>query len=202
MKILVTGFMPFNQQEQNPSWLAVQKLPRVIENADIIKLRLPYEFNAGSNVMKTAIRKYRPDFIISVGQAAGRQGISIERIAINVEDARKPDNAGFQPYDFKVHQEAPTAYLSTLPIKNIERSLHQEGFPAKISNSAGTHVSNAVMFTALHYSRTIKPTPKCGFIHIPLCEYQTNLNTDYLPTMTLDDISACLEIAVKTIIAN
>ena len=202
MKVLVTGFNPFDGHTINPSWEAVKELPKQIAGADIVKYKLPTEFNASSNMMKTALAKEKPDFVICVGQAAGRDGITIERVAINVEDARIPDNAGFQPYDYKVHMNAPTAYLSTLPIKDMVKDIKEAGYKASISNTAGTFVCNTVMFTALHYANQYKPKPKCGFIHVPLCTTQSTPFNDALPKMELADIVKCLEIAIKSAIEN
>ncbi len=199
MKILITGFDPFNQETINPSIEAVKKLPDVIEQAKIIKLEVPTVFNTSLTVIKEAIELHQPDIVISVGQAGGRSSIAIERMGINLNDASIEDNASQQMNDQKIIEEAPDGYFSTLPIKAIVHDLKQANIPATISNSAGTFVCNHVLFGILHYCKHFHPHIKSGFIHIPFLPQQV-VNKNNVASMGLELIVEGLIIAIKACI--
>ena len=120
MKILVTGFTPFGGETINPSWEAVRALDDSIAGADIIKCEIPTEFEASIDALKAAIDAHQPNAILCVGQFGGSPSIQIERVAINLRDARTPDNAGFQPHDQPVVDSAPDAFFSTIPTRQPE----------------------------------------------------------------------------------
>ena len=144
MKILITAFEPFGGETINPALEAVSRLPERIGDAGIVTLRLPVVFGESAEALREAVRRERPEAVICVGQAGGRAGISIERVAINVEDARIPDNAGDQPRDRTIVPDGPAAYFSTLPIREMEKAVRDAGIPAAVSNSAGTYVCNSI----------------------------------------------------------
>lgn len=169
--ILVTGMNPFEGASINPSWEVARALHgRSIGAATIIAAQLPTVFAESLGHLKVLIEQHRPQLVVNIGLAGGRSAIALERVAINVIDARIPDNAGAQPVDVPVVQEAPAAYFSTLPIKTMRRAIEACGVPAEISQTAGTFVCNQVMFGALHHIHTQGLAARAGFIHIPWTE--------------------------------
>ncbi|WP_054839422.1 pyroglutamyl-peptidase I [Thermococcus sp. JCM 11816] len=201
MKVLVTGFEPFGGEEINPSWEAVKGgLPNEIEGADIIKFQLPVTFSGVREILPRLIVKERPDAVILTGQAGGRPNITVERVAINVMDSTMPDNEGYKPEDEPVFEGAPAAYFATIPVKAIVKALREAKIPAAVSNTAGTYVCNAAMFTALHTIEVSGMTTKAGFIHVPFSHEQA-LDKPR-PSMALETIRKGLEIAIKMVVED
>jgi pyroglutamyl-peptidase len=164
--ILLTGFEPFGGQRINPSWELARALDgQVIAGARVVALCLPCVFGAATAAMNQALLAHQPVLVLALGQAGGRAELSLERVAINVDDARIADNAGQQPIDEPVLAGAPAAYFSTLPIKAMVAGLHEAGLPAGISQSAGTFVCNHVFFALQHQLRG--SAVRSGFMHIP-----------------------------------
>jgi len=199
MKILVTGFDPFGNETINPASEAVKRLPQNIEGVEIIRIIVPTVFKESLRVIEKSIEDYNPDVILSVGQAGGRNCISVERIGINVDDARIKDNAGNQPIDEAIDANGPAAYFSTLPIKAMVESMKQKGILASISNTAGTFVCNHVMYGVLHLCATRFKQKRAGFIHIPFLPEQVK-DKENMPSMELDIIVEGLILAIKAII--
>jgi len=166
-RILLTGFDPFDGETVNPSWEAVRALHgRRVGGYLVAARRLPTEFAASLRLLKAALRELKPVLVVGVGQAGGRPQLSLERVAINLQDARIPDNAGAQPIDEPVIAGAPAAYFSTLPLKSMLAALHDAGLPAEISHSAGTYVCNHIAYAMLHLAAKRRGV-RAGFIHIP-----------------------------------
>jgi len=189
-KILVTAFDPFGGESVNPALAAVMQLPDEMDGISIIKKELPTAFGRGGDILRSILDEEKPDAVISVGQAGGRAGITIERVAINIDDARIPDNDGIKREDTPIEPTGPAAYFSTLPIKAIVGALQDAGIPAAVSDSAGTFVCNHVMYTALHYAALKQPGLKAGFVHIP-----------YLPGQVVDK-PAVASMSVETVVAG
>src|SRR5699024_9653400 len=137
MKILITGFDPFAGEKINPAIEVVNRLPDEINGAVIIKLEVPTVFGKSAAVVKEAMQKEQPDYVISIGQAGGRFGMTPERVAINQDDASIPDNDGNHPIDAPIQPNGERAYFSQLPIKAMVKSMRNAGVPASISNTAG-----------------------------------------------------------------
>ena len=150
MKILITGFDPFGGESVNPALEAVKKLPDTILGQEVIKIEIPTVFRKALEKIEENIEKHNPDVVISVGQAAGRFGITPERVAINIDDARIQDNEGNQPIDFSIYEDGENAYFSNLPIKAMVKEMIDNGIPASVSNTAGTFVCNHVMYGILY----------------------------------------------------
>lgn len=164
---LLTGFEPFDHAERNPSWEIARVLDgERIAGHPVVSLQLPVVFGDSIKRLDKAIRRWRPVGVIALGVANSRSVISVERIAINVDDARIPDNLGQQPIDQAVIAHAPAAYFSRLPIKAIHHALQTAGIPSEISQSAGTYVCNHVFYGLLHRLRLHTRLP-AGFIHVP-----------------------------------
>ena len=194
MKIIVTGFDPFGGETINPSIECVKALPE-IEGVELIRLELPTVFKESAKRLNEVINDVKPDAVLSVGQAGGRPGITMERIAINVDDARIPDNISQQPIDETIQSEGEAAYFSTLPIKRIVKAIREAGISAEVSNSAGTFVCNHIMYQALFAATKADKPFKAGFMHIPFIPEQT---TDK-PSLPLEESTKAVQIAIETI---
>ncbi len=201
MKILVTGFDPFGGEKINPAIESVKLLPDVINGAQIIKLEIPTVVFKSLNKIKEAVKEHDPDVILSIGQAGGRPDITVERIGINMDDCRIPDNEGNQPIDTKVFEDGPDAYFSNLPIKAMVKNIQDAGIPASVSNTAGTFICNHVLYGVRHMCETEFKGKKSGFIHIPFMLEQV-INKKNMPSMDITIIAKAIEKAVEAIIAN
>ena len=197
MKVLITGFDKFGGESINPSNLCVNSLSDVIDNIEIKKITLPTVFKDSSRVLEENIKSFSPSIVICVGQAGGRSKITPERIAINIDDARIPDNIGNSPIDETIRKDGENAYFSTLPIKAIVDELNKNNIPSAISNTAGTFVCNHIMYESLYLASTKYPHIKAGFIHIPYIEEQV-LDKPNIPYMKKEDIIVALELIIKT----
>ena len=192
--VLLTGFAPFEGATTNPSWQAVRALRnRRIAGHRIVARELPTEFGASLKVLRAAIRDTKPRLVLCVGLATGRERISLERVAINVDDACIPDNAGAQPVDVAVVEDGPAAYFATLPLKAMLVALREAGIPAEVSQSAGTFVCNHVFYGLMHALRR-RPAVRAGFIHVPYPAAETSADTG----LTLQRVAEALRIAIST----
>ena len=198
MKIIVTGFDPFGGEKINPSIECVKALPEV-EGVELIRLELPTVFKESAKRLNEVINEVKPDAVLSVGQAGGRPGITMERIAINVDDARIPDNQGNQPIDTPIRLDGQAAYFSTLPIKAMVQAIKEEGLPATVSNTAGTFVCNHLMYQALYLADKKFPNMRAGFMHIPYMTEQV-INKPNTASMNLTDIVRGIEAAIGAIV--
>ena len=199
MKILVTGFDPFGSDKINPAIEAVKKLPDTIKGAKIIKLEIPTVFNKSAQVVHQAIVKEQPDYVLNVGQAGGRSALTPERVAININDGRIPDNDGYQPLGEPIQADGDTAYFTQLPNKAMAKAIRAAGLPAIVSNTAGTYVCNHI-FYQVQYMRTKEfPKLKAGFIHIPFLPEQV-ITRPNQPSMALADIVKGLTAAIGAIV--
>lgn len=195
--VLLTGFDPFGGETLNPSWEAVRRLDaEIVCGHRLHALQLPTEFGRSLRVLRSALGRRAPALVVCVGQAGGRSRLSLERIAINVDDARIADNAGKQPVDSPVVRGAPAAYFSTLPIKAQLRALQAAGLPAEISQTAGTFVCNHVFYGLMHALRDT-PQIRGGFVHIPFLPEQAVAHAG-AASLSLDTIVASLRLLVDT----
>lgn len=175
--VLLTGFEPFDSRTLNPSWEAVRLLADRPDGAkggsryeptyDLRVAELPCEFQRCGDRLAELVEANSPDLVICVGEAAGRSELSVERIAINVSDARIPDNSGCQPIDEPIVPGAPAAYFSTLPIKTAVSAARAAGVPAAVSQTAGTYVCNDVFYRLMHMIAVRYPHVRGGFVHVP-----------------------------------
>ena len=201
MKILITGFDPFGGESVNPALEAVKKLPDTILGQEVIKIEIPTVFRKAVEKIEENIEKHNPDVVISVGQAAGRFGITPERVAINIDDARIQDNEGNQPIDIAIYEDGENAYFTNLPIKAMVKEMNDNGIPASVSNTAGTFVCNHVMYGILYLIDKKYPNMRGGFIHVPYIPSQVTTKPN-MPSMSADDITKGLELSIKAIIEN
>ncbi|MBQ5946570.1 pyroglutamyl-peptidase I [Massilia sp. ST3] len=198
--VLLTGFEPFNKATINPAWEAVRALEGWSGEGFRVEVRqLPCVFGQAIATIAEAIDALRPDVVIAVGQAGGRAEISVERVAINVDDASILDNAGLQPVDNAIVPDGPAAYFSTLPIKAIVRALREQGLVAGVSQTAGTFVCNHVFYGMMHHvhGRGLK----AGFIHVPFLPEQAQGRPGNPPSMALEDIVRGIRTVVEVTLA-
>ena len=199
MKILVTGFDPFGGEKVNPALEAVKSLPSEIHGAEVHWVAIPTVFYKAAEVLEIAIIRYQPDAVLCIGQAGGRASLTPERVAINQDDARIPDNQGNQPIDTPIRLDGEVAYFSTLPIKAMVQAIKEEGLPATVSNTAGTFVCNHLMYQALYLADKKFPHMRAGFMHIPYMTEQV-LNKPNTASMCLTDIVRGIEAAIRAIV--
>ena len=201
MKLLLTAFTPFGGESINPALEAVKLVKDKISDLDIVKIEVPTVFNESVKTVIEAMEKEKPDFVLCVGQAGGREGITPERIAINIDDARIPDNDGNQPIDRTIYPDGENAYFSNLPVKAMVEAIKKAGLTSILSNSAGTYVCNHLMYGVLYHINKTYKEMKGGFIHVPYVPVQTIDKPDK-PSMPLWDIVRGLEAAISAIAEN
>ena len=186
--VLVTGFEPFGGERINPSWELARALNgEVLGGARVVAVQLPCVFGESLRRLDVALARVKPVAVLAIGQAGGRCDLSLERVAINVDDARIPDNAGAQPVDEPVIASGPAAFFSTLPIKAIVAALREAGYPASVSQTAGTFVCNHLFYGLQH--RLDGHGVRSGFMHIPYLPEQAarHPGAPSLPLPTLID---------------
>lgn len=194
--VLITAFEPFDGEVVNPSWEVVSHLhDHMICGVKVVSKQLPCVFGESLQALYAAIDVLQPVLVIAVGQAGGRPDVTIERVGINVDDARIPDNLGNQPIDNVIVEGGPAAYFSTLPIKAIVEGIRESGIPASVSQTAGTYVCNHVMYGLMHYLAKHKNKVCGGFIHIPYLPEQAVKHLG-APSMPASTVIRALEIAL------
>jgi pyroglutamyl-peptidase len=201
MQALVTGFEPFGDDTENPALAALPLLPARLGAMTVATRVLPTEFGRSLEVLYQGIGDVQPDIVLCLGLAGGRAALSLERVAVNIDDARIADNAGYQPIDTPVVSGAPAAYFATLPIKAAAAALRAAGLPAVVSNTAGTFVCNHVFFGLMHFAATRRPGLRGGFLHLPYLPSQAARH-DGAPSMALADIVRGVEIVLEVAAAR
>ena len=192
--LLITGFDPFGGESVNPSWEAVQRLRDTVGDWQLHKLQIPTVFGRAGETVLSAAETLQPDAILCVGQAGGRSAVTPEAVAINLREARIPDNAGQQPVNVPVDGDGPAAYFSTLPVREMVQAIRAAGIPAELSLSAGAFVCNDVLYTLL---RRYEGTPtRVAFVHVPFLPEQAG---EGKPSLTLEQITAALKAAVEVL---
>ena len=193
--VLVTGFEPFGGEARNPSWDVCERLPAAVAGLRVEACRVPCEFRRAIEVAAQAIERHRPVLVLCLGLAPGRTHMGVERVAINVDDARIPDNAGAQPIDEPVAANGPPAYFATVPVKAMVAAMRAAGVPAEVSNSAGTYVCNHLMYGVLHHLAATGGRVRAGFIHVPFAQEQVVDRRD-TPSIALAAMAAGVEAAI------
>ena len=187
-KLLITGFDPFGGATVNPAWEAVKLLPDIIGDFVLCKLEIPTVFGLASEKVLARAEEIHPDVILCIGQAGGRASVTPERIAVNIRDARIPDNAGNQPQGQFVAPQGPAAYFSTVPVMDMAQAIRDAGYPGTVSNSAGAFVCNDTLYALLHHYAG--SSVRVGFIHVPYCPEQGS------PSLPLEDTARALAAAI------
>ncbi len=191
--------MPFDNETMNPSWEVVRRLEgmQIQETHQIVVAQLACEFGLSIRQLHQLLDQHQPSVVICVGQAGGRAEISVERVAINIDDARIPDNNGAQPIDCTIVEGGPTAYFSSLPLKAIVKNLRDQGIPTNVSQSAGTYVCNHVFYGLMHYANTHAHIKRAGFVHIPYLPEQACLHAN-AASMSIENMEKALLLLLDT----
>lgn len=202
MKLLLTAFDPFGGSPINPALEAVKLVANQIGDVQIVKLEVPTVFGKSIDTVAAAMEKEKPDAVLCIGQAGGRYDLTPERVAINLDDARIPDNEGNQPIDVPIFRDGAPAYFATLPIKAMVAKIREAGLPASVSNTAGTFVCNHLMYGVLYTLAKHYPGVKGGFMHVPFVPSQTVNRPTPAPSMCQQDIARGIEAAITAIGEN
>ncbi|MBY8885669.1 pyroglutamyl-peptidase I [Streptomyces sp. PTM05] len=185
IRVLLTGFEPFGGDTVNPSWQAVSAVAALPpDGLDVTAVRLSCVFGTALDELRAAVERVDPALVICVGQAGGRPDLTVERVAVNLDDARIPDNEGGQPLDQPVVPGGPAAYFATLPVKACVLAARSAGVPASVSYSAGTFVCNHVFYGLAHLIATERPRLRGGFVHLPYAPDQVTQGG--APSMPVD----------------
>ncbi|MFI0258496.1 pyroglutamyl-peptidase I [Streptomyces sp. NPDC017056] len=196
-RILLTGFEPFDGESSNPSWDAVREAaaapPAGLETTAV---ELPCVYGRSRTALREAVAAHDPDVVLCVGQAGGRPDLTVERIAVNVDDARIPDVAGAQPIDETIVPGGPAAYFAALPVKACVAAVREAGVPASVSNTAGTFVCNHVFYDLMHLIATERPALRGGFVHVPYAPHQVAGRS--LPSLAVSAVAEGLRVIAAT----
>ncbi|MGC4193130.1 MAG: pyroglutamyl-peptidase I [Thermomicrobiales bacterium] len=199
LTVLMTGFAPFGGETVNPSWQAVQRVAATWDGpATLTVVELPVVFGESAGVLHRVMRQVQPDLVIAVGQSGGRTQVTPERIAINVDDARIPDNVGNQPIDAPIDPDGPAAWFTTLPVKRAVAAMRDREIPAAVSNSAGTYVCNHVFYHLMSIIAAEFPATRGGFIHVPFSTEQVAASGSPQPGLPVATIADGLTIMLRT----
>lgn len=197
MNIVVTGFEPFNNDEENPTQEVIRLLPKSIKGHMITGLELPVVYKESFSILEKSLLDLKPEIVICLGLASGRKGITPERIAVNMNNASITDNNGLLLQDQTIIDSGENAYFSQLPLNNMITVLKEKHIDCSISNSAGLYVCNDIMYRLLHYTNKNKLDIKAGFIHVPLMDEQEHgdkysMPLDRILEGVIDCIKTCL----------
>lgn len=201
MKILLTAFEPFGGDNVNPAQEAVALVANEVAGAQIVKIDVPVVFGKAIETVRAAMEREQPDAVLCIGQAGGRFGLTPERVAINVDDGRIPDNEGNQPVDQPIFADGAPAYFATLPVKAMVTAIKDAGLPASLSNTAGTYVCNHLMYGVLYHIHRSWPAMRGGFMHVPFLHEQV-LTRPNTPSLSKQDIVRGIETALRVIVEN
>ena len=201
MKVLLTAFDPFGGEPVNPAQEAVAAVADNIAGAEIVKVVVPTVFGKSIETVYEAMKRENPDVTFCIGQAGGRVGLTPERVAINLDDARIEDNEGNQPFDRTIFEDGETAYFTSLPVKAMVAKIKEASLPASVSYTAGTFVCNHLMYGVLYHISKEFPDMKGGFMHVPYLHEQV-LNRANTPSLSKDDIVRGIEAAITAIVEN
>lgn len=189
--LLITGFDTFGGARINPSWEAVKCLPEKIADFTVQKMEIPTIFGLAARTVIQKAEEIHADVILCIGQAGGRDAVTPERIAVNIRDARIPDNGGNQPSGERIAEDGPAAYFATVPVREMAQAIRAAGIPGTVSNSAGAYVCNDTLYSLLHYFAGTDTN--VGFIHVPYLPEQGT------PNLPLEKTVAALEAAIKVL---
>ncbi|WP_104137383.1 pyroglutamyl-peptidase I [Arthrobacter sp. ZGTC131] len=200
--ILLTGFEPFGGQSGNPSWEAAVRARTILrgEGLAVEAVELPCVFGEAATALGEALEALEPELVVCVGQAGGRDRVSLERIAINCDDAPIPDNAGNQPVDCDVVTDGPAAYFSSLPVKAALGAVTMAGIPAEVSQTAGTYVCNHTFYALMH-ALASRPGARGGFVHVPYDPGQVPAGSA-APSMPVASMAEAVAVVVRTSLAH
>ncbi|NHK32765.1 MAG: pyroglutamyl-peptidase I [Asgard group archaeon] len=198
-RVLLTGFEPFGGETINPALEVIKELAKEeMANIELIIMQLPVIFRKAYELLTKKISEVNPDLIISIGQAGGSVGISVEKVGLNFNDSKIPDNEGLKPKDELIISDGPAAYFTTINVRKTTNNLKKAGIPTIISYSAGTYVCNNLIYGALHFLDTTNKKTKYGFIHVPFLPQQVVTKKKVEPSMSLMTIKEAIKIIITS----
>ncbi|MFF3270859.1 pyroglutamyl-peptidase I [Streptomyces chrestomyceticus] len=196
-RILLTGFEPFDGESSNPSWEAVRAAAaEPPAGLEMTAVELPCVYGRSRTALREAVAAHDPDIVLCVGQAGGRPDLTVERVAVNIDDARIPDVSGAQPIDEPIVPGGPAAYFAALPVKACVAAVREAGVPASVSNTAGTFVCNHVFYDLMHLIATERPALRGGFVHVPYAPGQVAGRS--LPSLAVSAVAEGLRVIAAT----
>ena len=193
-KLLITGFDPFGGESINPAWEAVKRLPDTVGDCEITRLMIPTVFGKAATAVIAEAEGLKPDAILCIGQAGGRDAVTPELVAINLREARIADNEGNRPDATPIVEGGDRAYFSTLPVREMVAAIKEKGIASRLSYSAGAFVCNDVLYTLLH--RYDRSDTRVGFVHVPFLPEQAK---EGVPSMPLETIIEAIKTAIEVI---
>ena len=199
MKLLLTAFDPFGGEPINPALEAVKLVRGQIGSVEVVKVTVPTVFGKSIATVAAAVEKEHPDAVLCIGQAGDRYDLTPERVAINCDDARIPDNEGNQPIDQPIFADGEPAYFSGLPVKAMVAAIRSAGVPASVSSTAGTFVCNHLMYGVLYTLAKSYPGVRGGFMHVPFVTSQVVSRPAPAPCLSLAEIVTGIEAAITAI---
>lgn len=197
MKILITGFDGFGKDDYNPTFEAIKQLADSINNHQIIKLQLPTKYIEAKMILEHALSMHQPDLILLTGQAAGRDKISLEKVALNVMHSKIDDNANYRPKDVEIIADEDFSLLTEIDVITLANELNNQEVPAEVSYHAGTFVCNSTYFSLLHLIKHNYKNSKGLFIHVPIIPSQAKNYRSDTPTIELSEITRSFETIIK-----
>ena len=198
MRILLTGFEPYGGYVENSSWAVVKHVVNQnIEGVELCAKQLPVSFKRSAEELRIAVKNFSPDVIVMLGQSAASDKVRLERIAINIMDAKNPDNDGVLPDEEPIYPNGRTALFTQLPIKKLCLSIAAQGVPVVVSNSCGVYVCNRLYYEALNLCEHA-PQMKAVFVHVPL--YKGQVDTQDGMGMNLHDVSTAIQVVIKSVL--
>lgn len=201
-KLLLTAFEPFGGESINPSLEVARQIENLNFSRALVQIaELPVDRHRAIDLALELMRASRPDVLIMLGEASGRYRINPERVAINVDDFRIPDNVGNQPKDEPIVEGGPVGYFSTLPIRAITERIIEAKIPAAISNSAGAHLCNRLFYGVMHSISAESLPTRAGFIHLPYLHSQSIDKHPDVPSLSLESMVEAVRLAIEVSLA-
>ena len=196
MKLLITGFEPYCDYPVNSSWVVAEKAAaHSVDGVTVAVEQMPVSFGNAGAALRRAVEKHSPDVIILLGQSGGSDKVKLERVALNMMDAKHADNDGYAPAEEPINPDAPAALFTNMPIKSICAAVEGQGIPVKISNSCGLYVCNRLYYEALMMCKE-QPQMQAIFLHLPFYEGHPSAKTGK-PTMSLSQMVRAIEIIIE-----
>ena len=196
MRVLITGFEAYWDYPENSSWMVAESVAKHgVEDVDIVVEQMPVSFSRVAPAFRLAVEKHNPDLIIMLGQSGGSDRVKLERVALNLMDARRADNDGYTPNEESIQSDTPAALLTNLPIKDLRMVIEEEGIAVKISNSCGLYVCNRLYYESLMVCKE-RHAVRSVFVHLPFYEGQPSAKQGE-PTMSIDAMTKAIQIIIR-----
>ena len=196
MRLLITGFEPYLEYHENSSWVVAEQVSaRGVAGCDVVAEQMPVSFMRVGKALREAVERHNPDVVIMLGQSGGSDRVKLERAALNMMDARNPDNDSLRPDEEPISADAPAALFTPMPIKRLRAAIESAGVAVKISNSAGLYVCNRLYFEALRMCGE-RGAMRALFVHLPYYEGQPSAKINK-PTLPVDSMVKAIQTIIE-----